>query len=156
VRVAEARVAEAVAFAQIGNVGFDGQIELEVLRLYGLLEAVPPLLCGTPLLPVGTRDFQVETALDLPNLAPGATHLADVTVIGCRQGGLVSATLTSSIRFIEFNATAWHQTGPGDGRKHLTLYDFRSRLGGAFGGGDEATDTLRGGRRHVCCALSSR
>jgi hypothetical protein len=41
------RLAEAVAYAQIGIVGFDGQIELEALRLYGLPEAAPALLCGT-------------------------------------------------------------------------------------------------------------
>jgi hypothetical protein len=46
---------EAVAFAQIGIVGFDGQIELEALRLYGLPEAAPALLCGTSALPVGQR-----------------------------------------------------------------------------------------------------
>ena len=42
------RLGDAVAFAQIGVVGLDGQIELEALRLYGLPEAAPALLCGTP------------------------------------------------------------------------------------------------------------
>ena len=42
------RLGDAVAFAQIGIVGLDGQIELEALRLYGLPEAAPALLCGTP------------------------------------------------------------------------------------------------------------
>jgi hypothetical protein len=46
--------AKPVAFAQVGVVGFDGQIELEAMRLYGLPEAAPALLCGTPALPVGT------------------------------------------------------------------------------------------------------
>ena len=41
------RLGDAVAFAQIGIVGLDGQIELEALRLYGLPEAAPALLCGT-------------------------------------------------------------------------------------------------------------
>jgi hypothetical protein len=37
----------AVAFAQIGIVGFEGQIELEALRLFGLPEAAPAgTLCG--------------------------------------------------------------------------------------------------------------
>ena len=63
------RLAHAVAFAQIGVVGLDGQIELEALRLYGLPEAAPALLCGTPTLPVGQREFAVETTLDLPSLA---------------------------------------------------------------------------------------
>ena len=35
------RLGDAVAFAQIGIVGLDGQIELEALRLYGLPEAAP-------------------------------------------------------------------------------------------------------------------
>src|SRR3712207_4511331 len=37
---------DAVAFAQIGIVGLDGQIELEALRLYGLPQAAPALLCA--------------------------------------------------------------------------------------------------------------
>jgi hypothetical protein len=51
------RLGDAVAFAQMGIVGLDGQIELEALRLYGLPEAAPALLCGTPTLPVGQREF---------------------------------------------------------------------------------------------------
>ena len=42
------RLGDAVAFAQIGIVGLDGQIELEALRLYGLPEAAPALLCASP------------------------------------------------------------------------------------------------------------
>jgi hypothetical protein len=49
------RLADPVAFAQIGIVGLDGQIELEALRLYGLPEGAPALLCGTPTLPVRAR-----------------------------------------------------------------------------------------------------
>ncbi len=74
------RLGPVVAFAQIGIVGFDGQIELETLRLYGLQEAAPALHCGTPTLPVGQRDFAAEVTWDLPPLAPGATNLLDVTV----------------------------------------------------------------------------
>src|SRR5215218_9708652 len=51
------RLGDTVAFAQVGVVGLDGQIELEALRLYGLPEAAPALLCGTPTLPVGQREF---------------------------------------------------------------------------------------------------
>lgn len=47
------RLGDAVASAQIGVIGLEGQIELEALRLYGLPEAAPALLCGTPTLPVG-------------------------------------------------------------------------------------------------------
>ena len=46
--VAPLQFGDAVAFAQIGIVGLDGQIELEALRLYGLPEAAPALLSGTP------------------------------------------------------------------------------------------------------------
>jgi hypothetical protein len=42
------RLGDAVAFAQVGIVGLDGQIELEALRLYGLPEAAPALLCASP------------------------------------------------------------------------------------------------------------
>src|SRR3712207_3438108 len=54
------RLGDAVAFAQIGVVDMDGQIELEALRLFGLPEVAPALLCGTPTLPVGQREFAVE------------------------------------------------------------------------------------------------
>src|SRR3954470_8309875 len=76
------RLADGVAFAQIGIVGLDGQIELEALRLPARPGAAPALLCGAPPLPVGRREFAVETPLDLPYLAPGAVHLLDVTVTG--------------------------------------------------------------------------
>jgi hypothetical protein len=60
--------------AQIGFVGFDGQVEVEALRLYGLPEAAPVLLCGTPTLSVGQREFAAGVASDLPSLAPGRRH----------------------------------------------------------------------------------
>jgi hypothetical protein len=101
------RLGDAVAFAQIGIVGLDGQIELEALRLYGLPEAAPELLCGTPTLPVGQREFAAEVALDLPSLVADAAHLVDVTVPGARQGDRAEASLASSTRFIELDATAW-------------------------------------------------
>ena len=44
------RVGPAVAYAQVGIVGFDGPIDLQALRLYGLPEAAPAVLNGTPLL----------------------------------------------------------------------------------------------------------
>ena len=101
------RLGPGVALAQIGIVGFDGQIEVEAMRLYGLPEAAPALLCGTPALPVGQREFAAEVAWDLPSLAPGATSLLDVTVAGARQGDLAQAALASSTRFIEVDAAAW-------------------------------------------------
>ncbi len=102
-----ARLGDAVAFAQIGIVGLDGQIELEALRLYGLPEHAPVLLCGTPTLPVGQREFAVETLLDLPSLAAGGVHLVDVPVTGARPGDRAEASLASSTRFIELDAPAW-------------------------------------------------
>jgi hypothetical protein len=54
--------------AQIGIVGFDGQIELEAQRLYSLPEAAPALLCGTPTLS-GTDTHFVVT-----NLAGGTAR----------------------------------------------------------------------------------
>ena len=101
------RPGDAVVFAQIGIVGLDGQIELEALRLYGLPEGAPALLTGTPTLPVGQREFAVETPLDLPSLAGGAVHLVDVTVAGARQGDRAEASLASSTRFIELDALVW-------------------------------------------------
>jgi hypothetical protein len=96
-----------VTSVQIGIVGFDGQIELEALRLYGLPEDAPALLCGTSTPPVGLREFVAEVAWDRPNLTPDATSLLDVTVAGCRQGDIADAALASSTRFIELDATAW-------------------------------------------------
>ena len=57
--------------------------------------------------PVGTREFAAEIPLDLPSLAPGATHLVDVTVARARQGDRAEASLASSTRFIELDAFAW-------------------------------------------------
>ena len=91
------RLGDAVAFAQVAG----------ALRLYGLPEAAPALLCGTPTLPVGQREFAAEISLDLPSLAPGAVHLVDVTVPGARQGDRAEASLASSTRFIELDAFVW-------------------------------------------------
>ncbi|MEO3475945.1 hypothetical protein AAFN86_29140 [Roseomonas sp. CAU 1739] len=97
-----------VAFAQIGIIGFDGQIEFEALRLYRLPEVAPAVLNGTPLLPqFGQWEFAAEVSWDLPDLAPGATSLLDVTVIGARQGDIAQAALASSTGFIELDTTAW-------------------------------------------------
>jgi hypothetical protein len=80
---------------------------LEALRLYGLPEAAPALLCGTPTLPVDQREFAVETTLDLPSLAGGAAHLVNVAVAGARQGDRADASLASSTRFIELDTSVW-------------------------------------------------
>jgi len=93
-------------------VGFDEQIELEALRLFGLPEAAPAVLNGTPLLTgvlfgSGRREFAAEVSWDLPSLAPGATALLDVTVNGARAGDLATTLLVSSTRFIELDAAVW-------------------------------------------------
>jgi hypothetical protein len=95
------RVCAGVAFAQVGIVGFDGQIELEALRLFGLPEAAPAVLYGSPSMPIGTRSLALETTWDLPNLTAGATANIDVTVPGARRGNFADASLdTSSIAFV--------------------------------------------------------
>ena len=96
------RVGAGVAFAQVGIVGFDGQIELEALRLFGLPEAAPAVLNGTPLLTgalfgSGRREFAAEVSWDLPNLAAGVTTLLDVTVNGARAGDLAAAMLSVGV-----------------------------------------------------------
>ena len=135
------RLGDAVAFAQIGVVGLDGQIELEALRLYGLPEAAPALLCGTPTLPVGQREFAAETPLDLPSLGPGAMHLVDIAVPGARQGGRAEASLASSTRFIEWDASVWTtNTVRVMARLRRRL---RPRRGDAVGRGHEAAVATR-------------
>ncbi|HEV7456460.1 MAG TPA: hypothetical protein VGN96_06760 [Roseococcus sp.] len=106
------RVGASVAYAQVGVIGFDGAIDLQSLRLYGLPEAAPAVLNGTPLLTgalfgSGRREFAAEVSWDLPSLAPGATALIDVTVNGARAGDLAQASLVSSTRFIELDAAVW-------------------------------------------------
>jgi hypothetical protein len=102
------RMGLGVAFAQVGIVGFDGVIELEALRLYGLPESAPGILNGTPTLPEsGQREYAAEDSWDLPSLAAGATSLRDITVAGARPGDIVSASLATSSRFIELDAHVW-------------------------------------------------
>ena len=77
------RLRPGVAFAQIGTCGFDGTIELEALRLYGLPAEGPALLCGMPALPVGQREL-AEVSWDLPNMTLGVTASVDIIVPGAR------------------------------------------------------------------------
>jgi hypothetical protein len=89
-------------------IGFDGQINLQSPRLYGLPEAAPAVLSGTPLLPQSGRpEFAAEVSWDQPSLAPGATALIDVMVNGARAGDLATALLMSSTRFIELDSAVW-------------------------------------------------
>jgi hypothetical protein len=96
-----ARRGKATSRADICIIGFDGQIELEALRLYGLPEDAPAILYGCPSLPAGTRTLAIEISWDLPSLAPGAAANIDVTVPGARRGDFADASLdTSSIAFV--------------------------------------------------------
>jgi hypothetical protein len=95
------RVGAGVVFAQVGIVGFDGQIELEALRIFGLPEAAPAVLYACPAVPIGTRSLALETTWDLPSLTAGSTANIDVTVPGARRGDFADASLeTSSIAFV--------------------------------------------------------
>jgi len=100
------RVGDGVAFAQVGIVGFDGQIEVEAPRLFGLPEAATAVVTGTPTVPVGIREFVAKMTWDLPSLASGANSLIDVTAGGARQGDLAAAAIVSSTRFIVLDAAA--------------------------------------------------
>lgn len=74
-------------------VGFDGQIALEALWMFGLPEAAPAVLSACPSVPIVTREFQAEVSWDLPSLLSGATALTGVTVTGTRQGDLAKTSL---------------------------------------------------------------
>ena len=105
------RVGAEVAFAQVGIVGFDGQVEPEAQRLFGLPEAVPAVLCGTPLLTgalfgSGRHELAAGVSWDLPSLAPGPTKLICITASGARTGDLAEASLKSSTWFINFDVAA--------------------------------------------------
>ena len=74
-----------MAFAQVGIVAFDGQIEIEALRLFGLPEAASAVLYACPSVPIGTRSLALETTWDLLSLTAGATANIDVNVPGSRR-----------------------------------------------------------------------
>ena len=57
-----ARLGAGVAFAQVGIIGFDGQVELETLRTFGLQEAAPVLLYACPALTAETRSLSRDKA----------------------------------------------------------------------------------------------
>jgi hypothetical protein len=88
-----------------GGIAFEGPIDLQSLRLYGLPEGAPAVLNGTPLLTgalsgSGRREFASQVSWDLPSLAPGERSLIDVTVSEAQAGDLAAASLVSSTRFI--------------------------------------------------------
>jgi hypothetical protein len=67
-------------------------------------------LPSRPLSGSGLREFAAELSWDLPSLATGATALLDVTVTGARVGDLAQASLATSSRLFELDATAWSNT----------------------------------------------
>ena len=110
-----------VAFAQIGIIGFDGQIELEALRLYGLPEDAPAILSGCPALPAGSRTLMFSASWDLPSMPPGTTTNADVTVPGARRGDFADASLdTSSIAFV-LDCHVWSNDKVGVTARNVSL-----------------------------------
>lgn len=68
-------------------------IKLEALGLYALPREAPVLLCGTPALPVGTRELLAEVSWALTSLGPGVTSLLNLTVANYRVGDLADAAL---------------------------------------------------------------
>ena len=103
------RVGASVAYAQVGVIGLDGLIDLQSLRPYGLPEAAPVVLNGTPLLTglclaQGGRSSRPRCPGTCRTSRGGATALLDVTVNGARAGDLATAALVSSTRFIELDA----------------------------------------------------
>lgn len=91
---------------------FDGPIDLQSLRLYGLPEAAPAVLNGIPpltgaLFGSGRWGVAAKVTRDLPSLAPGATVQIDVTMNGAWAGDLATSSLVSSTRFIELDAAVW-------------------------------------------------
>jgi len=99
------RVGAFASYAQGGMIGFDGPIDLQSHRLYGLPEASPAVLNGAPLLPQsGQPEFAADVSSDPPSLVPEATSLIDVTVSGARAGELAQASLVSPTRLIELDA----------------------------------------------------
>ena len=101
------RVGAGVAFAQVGIVDFDGQIELEALWLFALPEAAPAVLYACPAVPIGTRRLALETTWDLPSLCPGATGNIHVTVAGARRGDVADASLDTSCVALVLDCHVW-------------------------------------------------
>jgi hypothetical protein len=62
---------------------------------------------GQPALIRGRREFAAEVPGIVPRLAEAATALHDVTVTGAWVGDLPQASLATSSRFCEPDATAW-------------------------------------------------
>lgn len=93
-----------VAYAQIGIVGFDGAIEIESLRLYGLPEATPAVLAG-PTHGWGRREIPFRFDYDPPNINAGATVQVNITVPGARPGDSVQVAFSRASTAILFLGT---------------------------------------------------
>lgn len=101
------RHGDAVASAQTGIAGLDGQVKLETLPLYGLPEAGPRAahrdahLAGLAARVRGRH----HAGPALPGQGRRAPRRR--TVAGARQGDRAEASLASSTRFIELDAFTW-------------------------------------------------
>ncbi|WP_333669538.1 hypothetical protein [Elioraea tepidiphila] len=113
-------IGAAIAFAQIGIVGFDGQIELEALRLYGLPDAAPAVLAG-PTHGWGRREIPFSAAYDPPSLGAGASHQTNIAVAGAVPGDAVQVGFSIASTAVVFlgtigasgtvTAVAWNRSG---------------------------------------------
>ncbi|WP_270935996.1 hypothetical protein [Falsiroseomonas oryzae] len=126
-----------VAFAQIGIIGFDGQIELETLRLYGLPEDAPAILYGCPSVPAGTRTLALETSWDLPSLVSGATANVDVNV-PARDGATSPPHARHQQHRLRSGLPRVEQQQRARDRAQHQRFDGGSRRGPAGTAGDEA------------------
>jgi hypothetical protein len=113
-------IGSSVAFAQVGIVGFDGQIELEALRLYGLPDAAPAVLAG-PTHGWGRREIPFSAAYDPPSLGAGASHQVNIAVAGAVPGDAVQVGFSIASTAVVFLGTigasatvtsvAWNRSG---------------------------------------------
>ena len=132
------RVGAGVAFAQVGIVGFDGQIELEALRLFGLPEAAPAVLYARPSVPIGTRSLALETTWDLPSLTARLNGEHRRHGAG-RAAGRLRRRLArrQQYRLRAGLPCLVQQQRPRDGAECQRV-DGRSRRGAVVGAGDKA------------------
>ena len=126
---------------------FDGPIDLQSLRLYGLPEAAPAVLNGIPLLDgcavrlraVRGRGEGVPGPAKPGAGGDGADRCDGERGVGWRPGNVITGVVDSVHRARCGRVVEQH--GAGDGAEHLGR-DLRSGGGYAFGGGDETAGAL--------------
>jgi hypothetical protein len=104
---------------------------------------------------LGRREFATEVSWDLPSLAAGATALLDVTVTGARVGDLAQASLATSSRSFELDATSWSDNTVRVLARNVD--NHRPRGSDAVTAGDKAKGALRGqpARETRCCTSAA-